>query len=115
MSPAGPPVVGIDVGATHMQFGVVDADHTLTGRARGETEAHRGQEQVIDNIVKGVHEACDAAGVAVDDLGAIGIAAAGAIDIPRGVILSAPTLKWTAVPQRDLLGSSTGRSSSTTT
>ncbi len=109
MSPAGPPVLGIDVGGTHMQFGVVDADGALTGRARGETEAHHGQEKVIDNIVAGVHEACSAAGVAVDDLGAIGVAAAGAIDIPRGVILSAPNLNWTDVPLRDLLGEQLGR------
>ena len=74
MSPAAPPVLGIDVGGTHMQFGVVDADGALTGRAQGETEPHRGQEQVIDNIVAGVHEACDAAGVAVDGDGDVYVA-----------------------------------------
>ena len=37
--PAGPPVVGIDLSATNLQFGVVDAADTIVGRTRGKTEA----------------------------------------------------------------------------
>ena len=102
-------VVGIDMGATNMQFGVVDADNTIIGRARGKTEADRGQDRVINNIVRGIHEACDQAGISLNDLAAIGVAAAGAIDIPRGVILDAPNLNWTDVPLRDILLRELGR------
>ena len=92
-----------------MQFGVVDGDNTIAGRARGKTEARQGQERVIDNLVKGVHEACAAAGVSLDDIGAVGIAAAGAIDILRGVILNAPNLGWIDVALRDIVAGRLGR------
>ncbi len=97
------PVIGIDLGGTNMQFGVVDAGNRITGRARGKTDAGRGKDRVVDNIIKGIHDACRDAGVALDALGAIGIAAAGAIDMPRGVILCAPNLGWENVPLRDIL------------
>ena len=32
---AAPPVVGIDLSATNLQFGVVDAENSIVGRARG--------------------------------------------------------------------------------
>ncbi len=103
MPAAPPPVVGVDVGATNLQFGVVDAANDIIGRTRGKSEARAGLERVVANIVQGVSEACEAAAVRVSDLGAVGVAAAGAIDMPRGVILSAPNLHWTDVPLRDIL------------
>ena len=33
------PVLGIDLGATNMQFGVVDESNAITNRARGKSEA----------------------------------------------------------------------------
>jgi glucokinase len=107
--PAGRPVVGIDLSATNLQFGVVDAGNAIAGRARGKTEAHRGLDAVVENVVRGVHEACAAAGARLADVGAVGVVAAGAIDIPRGVILNAPNLRWTGVPLRDLLREKLGR------
>ncbi len=97
-------MIGIDLGGTNLQFGVFDSDHRIVGRARGKTEAAGGLNQVIANLVTGVKQACQEAGISLDNLGAIGIAAAGAIDIPRGVILTSPNLGWTDVPLRDLLG-----------
>ena len=102
-------VVGIDLSATNLQFGVVDAGNAIIGRARAKTEASRGQDHVIANVCRGVHEACDAAGIALDAIAAVGVAAAGAIDIPRGVILTAPNLQWTDMPLRDILTAELGR------
>ncbi len=110
--PAGsgsPPVVGIDLSATNLQFGVVDASNAIAGRARGKTEARRGIETVVANVVRGVNEACSAAGIGLKDVGAVGVVAAGAIDMPRGVILNAPNLRWSNVPLRDILREKFGR------
>jgi glucokinase len=96
-------VAGIDLSGTNLQFGVVDASNEILGRARGKTQADRGLEQVIANVATGIHAACGAAGVGVDDLAAIGVVVAGATDIPRGVVLEAPNLRWQNVPLRDLL------------
>ncbi len=103
------PVVGIDLSATNLQFGVVDANNAIVGRARAKTEADRGRDHVISNVCRGVEIACQAAGMALQDIGAIGVAAAGAIDIPRGVVLEAPNLRWHDVPLRDILAEKLGR------
>jgi len=104
-----PFVVGIDLSATNLQFGVVDGENVIVGRAGAKTEADRGLEHVISNVCRGVEKACEAAGMGQDDIGAIGVAAAGAIDIPRGVVLQAPNLGWHDVPLRDMLAAKLGR------
>ena len=98
-----PLVVGIDLGGTNMQIGVVDARHRLIGRSGKKTKAREGAEAVIERIVRGVHEACEDAGVQIADLDGVGIAAPGAIDIPRGIVLEAPNLRWYDYPLRDVL------------
>jgi len=98
-----PLVVGIDLGGTNMQIGVVDARNKLIGRSGKKTKAKEGAKAVIDRIVRGTEEACEDAGVTLKDLGAVGIAAPGAIDIPRGVVLEAPNLRWYDFPLREVL------------
>lgn len=102
-------VIGIDLGGTNLQVGVVDEGNRIAGRARRKSEAARGLDGVLENVVAGVHEACASAGVALQSIAGIGIAAAGAIDVPRGVVLEAPNLKWHNVPFRDLLEKRLGR------
>lgn len=96
-------VVGIDLGGTNMQVGVVDARNRIRGRTGKKTKAKDGVDAVIARIVAAVKEACDDAKITLADLDAIGIAAPGAIDIPRGVILEAPNLRWYDYPLRDVL------------
>ncbi len=96
-------VIGIDIGGTNMQFGVVDSSNRIIGRASAKTEPREGLEHVIDNLADGVDRACQAAGLPLEEIGAVGIVAAGAIDIPRGVVLVAPNLYWENVPLRDLV------------
>ena len=107
--PSAPCVVGIDLGGTNMQVGVVDASNRIVGRAPTKTEAAAGLDRVIANTVAGVEAACAEARIPLDAVRAVGIAAAGAIDIPQGVILNAPNLGWVDVPLRDLLQKALGR------
>ncbi len=79
-------VVGVDIGGTNMQFGVVDGSDRITGRARAKTDAGKGLEQVVQNTANGVKAACRDASVSLDDVSAVGIAAAGAMDLARGVV-----------------------------
>lgn len=103
--PNSPLVVGIDLGGTNMQIGVVDARNKLIGRSGKKTKAKEGADAVIRRIVRGTEEACEEAGVSLSDIAAVGIAAPGAIDIPRGVVLEAPNLRWYDFPLRDVLRS----------
>ncbi len=86
-----------------MQLGVVDANNAIVSRLAQRTESSRGSDQVIAKIIDGIKSVCEAENLSISDLKAVGIAAAGAIDIPRGIILQAPNLQWTDIPLRDRL------------
>ena len=96
-------VIGIDLGGTNMQIGVVNARHRIIGRDHRKTKSADGLNAVIRRIVLGAHAACADAGIDFSQISALGIAAPGAIDIPHGVVLEAPNLKWRSVPLRQIL------------
>lgn len=96
-------VIGIDLGGTNMQIGVVDAANRIISRVQQKTHASQGADAVIDRIIEGAANACTQAGLALSDISALGIAAPGAIDIPRGVVLEAPNLGWYDLPLRSIL------------
>lgn len=87
--------VGIDLGGTNMQIGVVDANNILRGASRKKTRAEEGSAAIIDRLARGVHEACEDAGITPAQVAAIGIGAPGAIDPDAGVVLEAVNLNWT--------------------
>ncbi|MGI9014218.1 MAG: ROK family protein [Phycisphaerales bacterium] len=102
-------VIGIDLGGTNMQFGVVDAQNGIVGRTKKKTMAQKGSDEVIARLVDGVHDACTDAEVELAEIAAVGIAAAGAIDTPNGMVLSSPNIGWVDFPLRDALHEKLGR------
>ncbi len=96
-------VVGIDLGGTNMQIGVVDPDHQIVGRARCKTLADEGVEPVIDRLCQGVESACADAGIKLDDLSGVGIGAPSPIDSTCKIIINAVNLHWQDVPLADLV------------
>ncbi|MDP1660321.1 MAG: ROK family protein [Phycisphaerales bacterium] len=103
------PVIGIDLGGTNMQIGVVDAKGKVIGRAKKKTKAAEGFKAVVARMAEGVADACKDAGITVRGVSAIGIGAAGAVDPKTGVILQAPNLRWTNAPLARTLAAATGR------
>lgn len=97
------PIVGIDLGGTNMQIGVVDADGAIIGRSRKKTQALDGRAKVIERLVEGVNNACTEAGLTLKQLGGLGIGAPGAVDPTRGVVLEAVNLRWTDVALANIL------------
>lgn len=97
------PYVGIDLGGTNMQIGVVAPGNEIIGRSRKKTMADKGQASIIARIVEGVHAACLQAGITVAQLGGLGIGAPGAIDPAAGVVLEAVNLRWNDVPLAKIL------------
>lgn len=102
------PIVGIDLGGTNMQIGVVNGDHKVIGRAKRKSKPEEGRDRVIQRIVDGVREACEDAKIDIKDVAAIGIGAPGAIDPETGTVLEAVNLRWDNVPLADLLSKQTG-------
>ncbi|MFO0873929.1 MAG: ROK family protein [Phycisphaerales bacterium] len=97
------PVIGVDLGGTNMQVGVVDAQGRIVGRCKRKTKADLGLDEVVVRLVEAVERACTDAGLARREIASIGVGVPGAIDIPRGVVLEAPNLQWFDVPIRDIL------------
>jgi glucokinase len=97
------PFVGIDLGGTNMQIGVVSPELKVLSQAKKKTKADEGLERVLDRIVDGIAEACAAAGITPSTLGGIGIGAPGAIDPHKGMVLEAVNLRWKNEPVAQLL------------
>lgn len=94
------PIVGIDLGGTNINVGIVD--HRLGviagSQVNKKTQAAQGVTVVLDRIAAAVRESLDGAGLGTRDVASIGIAAAGAVDAARGVVLKGGNLGFTNVP-----------------
>lgn len=105
---ASEPIVGIDLGGTNMQIGVVDAEGKIIGTSRRKTKADEGMERVLDRLVEGVERACDDAGIKTAELAAVGIGAPSPVEIETGTVLEAVNLRWTDVPLAAILSERLG-------
>lgn len=96
--------LGIDLGGTNVQLGVVDATGKVLSRAKRKTMAEEGRDAVLDRIVDGVMEACTEAKVELSAIRAVGMGAPGPVDPNSGVVLEAVNLGWINEPVAELLG-----------
>lgn len=99
------PFVGVDLGGTNINVGVVDPDGRVfaDSRLNKKTQAVLGTEVVIDRITDTIRESCDQVGISPRQLGGIGIGAAGAVDPGAGVVLRGGNLGFTKVPLAERL------------
>jgi len=95
--------VGVDLGGTNIQIGVVKSDGSVLARTKQKTAPEDGHQAIVKRIGEGVREACDEAGVAVSDLAAVGIGAPGPCDPHSGEVIEAVNLRWGRTPLRDLV------------
>jgi glucokinase len=96
-------VVGVDLGGTNMQIGVVNAEGRIIGRAKRKTKAHEGRETVIRRLVEGVWRAMDDAKTPRERLCGVGVGAPSAVDVDKGVVIKAGNLGWEDLPLREIL------------
>lgn len=93
--------VGLDVGGTTMKAAVVTDAGKPLATATLATEASKGQEHGLNQMVKTIRAAVGNAGKTMADIAAIGVATPGTMDIPNGIILDPPNLQpWKNVPVR---------------
>lgn len=97
------PVVGIDLGGTNMQIGVVGEGGKVLGTARKKTKAADGMDAVLSRLCDGVAEACADAKVTASQIAGVGIGAPGAVDPVKGVVIEAVNLRWSDVPLASIL------------
>ncbi len=93
------PYLGIDLGGTKILAAVVSPKGKILGQAKQPTPAGEGPAAVIPRIAETARKAAGKAGVALADVGGIGIGAPGVVDSQAGVVRVAPNLAfWEAVP-----------------
>ena len=93
------PVVAIDLGGSKIALGVISREYRVLARADHPTLAEEGVESVISRIISAVKQLVASCGITLSQLCGISIAAAGAIDSPRGVITLSPNLPgWRDIP-----------------
>lgn len=96
-------VVGVDLGGTNMQIGVVNAEGKVIGRCKRKTKSHEGRDEVIKRIVEGIQRALDEAKTPREKLFGVGIGAPAVVDFDKGTVVKAGNLGWEDVALRDIL------------
>lgn len=97
------PIAGVDLGGTNIQFGIVDHNGRILGRAKDKTPADQGMDVVLDRIILGVRAAAKDAQVPMTDVIALGLGAPGPVDPFAGIVREAVNLRWTMAPIGDIL------------
>jgi glucokinase len=90
--------LGVDLGGTNIQAGVLDANHRLLARVKTKTKAEEGPPAVIRRVAAAARNAASDAGLDMDEIGGLGIGAPGVVDVDRGIVLKAVNLRWDDLP-----------------
>ncbi len=98
------PHIGVDLGGTNIQAGVVDSTGKILARNKTKTKAEEGAAAVLARINDVARGAAKDAGVKWSAIHALGIGAPGAVDIHTGKVLVAVNLRWTNYPLARELG-----------
>ncbi len=90
--------LGIDLGGTNVQIGVVSAEGEVLSRAKRKTQSEEGRDAVLDRIVEGCEEACAEAKTKISEIAAVGMGVPGPVDPDTGVVFEAVNLQWKDEP-----------------
>jgi len=94
----------IDLGGTKLLSVIATPDGEILARDRRPSQTQEGLEAILARMAGSLDSAAEEAGVQPSQLGAVGVASAGAINFDRGIVSEAPQLPgWQDVPLRDLL------------
>jgi glucokinase len=98
------PVVAIDLGGTKIIAALVSVNGEIVDRERILTLANEGPETIIERMLGAVDRLLERQGIQVGDLKGICVAAAGPVDMKKGIVSTPPHLPgWYAVPLRDIV------------
>ena len=90
--------LGIDLGGTNIQAGVINEFGEVLGRAKIKTDADSGFDSVMDRIAAAARDACEDANVPMSAIHTAGLGVPGPIDPEKGVVIEAVNLRWNDAP-----------------
>jgi glucokinase len=98
-------VIAVDLGGTKIVAALVHPSGRVLGRERVPTMAAAGQAQAIEQIYLGIDNLRAQTGVGILETAGICVAAAGPVDMDRGIITTSPHLPgWQSVPLGKIIG-----------
>lgn len=100
--PDTPPYIGIDLGGTNIQCGIV-VGKKVTHRGDTKTKKELGVDGVIERIAKLIEKTVDDSDFKLKAIAGVGIGAPGVIDFNKGLVTIAVNLGWENVPLGKLL------------
>lgn len=96
------PVLAVDLGGTKILVAIVSDRGEILAEERHPTQATEGPQAVIGRIVSAIEHILSLEKMTLSQLHSISMAAAGAIDIEKGLVTSSPNLPgWRNIPVRD--------------
>jgi len=103
-------ILGVDLGGTKILTAVTNSQGKMLSRDHSITPAQKGHEAVIQSILESAHRALEEANIAISEIFAIGIGAAGISNPEAGILFTSPNLPgWQNVPLRDIIQSKLGK------
>ncbi len=91
-------LIGVDLGGTKIEAGLVDLNGKVVKKLLMPTEAKKGKQKVIQNIVYAVNK------LKKDRIIGVGVGVPGPTDYRKGVVINPPNLQgWKKVPLKRIL------------
>lgn len=84
--------IGVDLGGTKTDIAMVDCHGKIVENIKKPTEAQKGKDFVINNIIQGIHLLLKKSDINIKDLSGIGIGIPGQLDVITGIVHFAPNL-----------------------
>ena len=101
--------LGVDLGGTRIKVGVVDEQGRLSNLKKFSTRVDLGREALIRRIIRIIQRSLSEDADPQNPPAAIGLGAAGMIDLRKGVVLLSPNFPdWQQIPLARLVSEQTG-------
>ena len=105
------PILSIDIGGTKIASAVIDSAGNILAKGRVETPDDESESGLCDAVEGVAGSVLAEAGVALDDIAAVGVSSAGIIDTSKGIVVFSPNVRaLRRTPLKSMLGERFGKS-----
>ncbi len=96
-------LVGIDIGGTNIVCGLVDLKGNVVVTIKFATDAHKGKEVIIDQIINKINALLLQKQIGMELIIGVGVGTPGIVDPMKGVSIFSANLNWRNIPLARLL------------
>ena len=100
--------IGVDLGGTNIAVGLVNEKMELVRKMSTPTGVERGGDAIVADMARLARALCEAEGITLDDIAAVGVATPGVANIETGVVEYANNLNFKKFPLAELLSKELG-------